>query len=243
MSEARKLSKWYGSLLAVDDVSFRVERGEILGFLGPNGAGKTTTMRMLAGFISSDSGSAHVCGFGVSDDPLNAKACIGYLPEGAPLYGDMTPASLLKFALMLRGLCRKERIERINAVISSVELHEVLHRPIDTLSKGFKRRVALAQAIAHDPDVLILDEPTDGLDPNQKYEVRALLRSLARDKAIIISTHALEEVEALCTRAVVIAQGRIRVDDTPANLRMIYQGATMEDIFRIITSEKGEVGK
>ena len=199
-------------------MSFSVDSGEVLGFLGPNGAGKSTTMKMLTGFLAPTSGSASICGHDVADAPIAAKACIGYLPEGAPSYGEMTPASFLGFVADLYGLDKTQRRARIAAVIEHLHLDSVLHQAIDTLSKGFKRRVGLAQAILHDPKVLILDEPTDGLDPNQKHEVRELIHSMAADKIIVISTHILEEVNAVCSRAVIIANGRIVADNTPAEL-------------------------
>lgn len=216
--EIDKLSKRFGALTAVDDVSFHVSRGEVLGFLGPNGAGKTTTMRMITGFLQPDQGRISVCGHDVLDDDIAAKAAIGYLPEGAPLYGDMTPLGLLHFVADVRQVDAGRVNERLDWVISRLGLEPVLEQSIDTLSKGFKRRVGLAQALFHDPEVLILDEPTDGLDPNQKHEVRMLINELARDKAIIISTHILEEVDAVCGRAVVINHGRIVADGTPGEL-------------------------
>src|SRR5881398_70543 len=218
MIKTEQLTKRYDSLTAVDDVSFHVGPGEVLGFLGPNGAGKTTTMRMLAGFVTPTSGRANICGHDVASEPLKAKAALGYLPEGAPLYGEMTVRRFLEFIADLRSLTGTRRSQRLGHVIEHLQLGGVLDQTIETLSKGFRRRVGLAQAIMHDPPVLILDEPTDGLDPNQKYEVRTLIRAMAADKAIIISTHILEEVDALCTRAVVIAQGRIVADDTPTGL-------------------------
>ncbi|GIX33224.1 MAG: ABC transporter ATP-binding protein [Lysobacterales bacterium] len=227
MIEVRALSKRYGDILAVDQVSFTVETGEVLGFLGPNGAGKSTTMKMIAGFLAPTSGSARVCGFDVEEQPLEAKRRLGYLPEGAPSYGEMTPLRFLKFIADVRGLSESEGRKRIAAVIEQLHLGAVLHQPIETLSKGFRRRVGLAQAILHDPPVLILDEPTDGLDPNQKHEVRELIRSMAKDKTIIVSTHILEEVHAVCTRAIIIAKGRLLADDAPARLeaRSRYHGA------------------
>ena len=195
MIDVRQLNKHYGALHAVRDLSFSVRPGEVLGFLGPNGAGKSTTMKMITGFITPTSGTALVCGHDVADDPVEAKRAIGYLPEGAPAYPDMTPASFLDFVAGIRGFDGAERRTRIDLAVQRTDLAGVLNQPIDTLSKGFKRRVGLAQALLHDPEVLILDEPTDGLDPNQKHEVRALIRNLARDKAIIISTHILEEDE------------------------------------------------
>ncbi len=218
MITTEHLTKRYDTITAVDDVTFRVAPGEVLGFLGPNGAGKTTTMRMLAGFIAPTAGRASICGHDVSEDPLAAKAALGYLPEGAPLYGEMTVRGFLDFIAALRGLEGERRESRLRHVIEHLQLGGVLGQSIDTLSKGFRRRVGLAQAIVHDPPVLILDEPTDGLDPNQKHEVRTLINDMARDKIIVISTHILEEVEALCTRAIIIARGRIVADDTPAQL-------------------------
>jgi len=218
MIETEQLTKRYGSLVAVDGLSFSVGQGEVLGFLGPNGAGKSTTMKMLAGFLTPTAGNARVCGFDVEADPVQAKSRIGYLPEGAPSYGEMTPQSFLEFIARVRGLSGEEKKRRTGEAIERLHLHGVLTQPIETLSKGFKRRVGLAQAIIHDPRVLILDEPTDGLDPNQKHEVRSLIREMASDKIIIISTHILEEVHACCGRAIIIAHGRILADDTPAAL-------------------------
>jgi ABC-2 type transport system ATP-binding protein len=212
------LTKRFGPLTAVDGVSFSVDRGEVLGFLGPNGSGKTTTMRMITGYLSPSAGSAVVCGYDVAAKPLAAQRRIGYLPEGAPLYGDMTTKAFLNFIAGARGMSGAEAASRIGAIVERVELGSVLHQPIDTLSKGFKRRVGLAQALVHDPEVLILDEPTDGLDPNQKHQVRDLIRDMGHDKAIIISTHILEEVDAVCTRAAVIAKGRVVFDGTPNEL-------------------------
>jgi len=217
--EIKNLSRRFGAIAAVDDVSFAVPRGEILGFLGPNGAGKTTTMRMIAGFLTPSSGAAIVCGADVEQDPIAVKRRLGYLPEGAPLYVDMTPLTFLKFVAAIRGLDGAERRKRIVDVVDRMQLRGVLHQRIETLSKGFRRRVALAQAILHDPEVLILDEPTDGLDPNQKHEVRELILAMAPTKAIVISTHILEEVDAICSRAIIIARGRIVADGTPAELR------------------------
>ncbi len=218
MIEIRNLVKRFGPLLAVDDVGFSVARGEVLGFLGPNGAGKSTTMKMITGFLTPTSGSIEVCGHAVAADPIAAKRRIGYLPEGAPAYPDMTPAAYLDFIAAVRGLSGADKTARIDYVVRRIGLDGVLEQSIDTLSKGYKRRVGLAQAILHDPEVLILDEPTDGLDPNQKHEVRALIQDMAADKAIVISTHILEEVDAVCSRAVIIAQGRIVADGTPAEL-------------------------
>jgi ABC-2 type transport system ATP-binding protein len=218
MIKTEHLSKRYESLTAVDDVSFEVNPGEVLGFLGPNGAGKTTTMRMLAGFISPTSGKASICGHDTETDSLAAKRSLGYLPEGAPLYGEMTVKSFLEFIADLRGLTGSVRRARLDYTIGRLQLTAVLEQTIETLSKGFRRRVGLAQALMQDPPVLILDEPTDGLDPNQKHEVRALINEMSREKIIVISTHLLEEVDAVCTRAIVIARGRIVADDTPQGL-------------------------
>jgi ABC-2 type transport system ATP-binding protein len=212
------LSKSFGSLKAVDSISFTLHHGEVLGFLGPNGAGKSTTMKMIAGFLSPSAGTAAVCGFDVIRDPLRAKAQMGYLPEGAPAYPDMTAAAFLDFIGAIRGFDGAERRKRIGLAVERANLQGVLHQPIDTLSKGYRRRVGLAQALLHDPKVLVLDEPTDGLDPNQKHEVRALIQAIAPEKAIIVSTHILEEVEAVCTRAIIIARGRVVADGTPAEL-------------------------
>ncbi len=217
--EADRLRKTFGPITAVDDISLSVRKGEVLGFLGPNGAGKSTTMKMLTGFLEADSGTASICGHDVSRDPQAAKACVGYLPEGAPAYGDMTPKAFLRFIADIRGLGIGRRENRISAAIDRTGLEGVLDQRIETLSKGFKRRVGLAQAILHDPPVLIMDEPTDGLDPNQKHLVRTLISEMAKDKAIIVSTHILEEVEAVCTRAVVIDRGRIVADGTAEDLQ------------------------
>lgn len=216
--EVRSLRKTFGAVLAVDDISFSVERGEVLGFLGPNGAGKSTTMKIITGFLQSTSGTAIVCGEDIRTNPIGAKLKIGYLPEGSPLYGDMTPEGFLDFVCRTRRMSRADRKRAIADVVKRLELEEVLHRRIETLSKGFRRRVGVAQAILHDPDVLILDEPTDGLDPNQKHQVRELIRSMGDTKAIIISTHILEEVDAVCDRAIIIDHGKIVSDGTPAQL-------------------------
>jgi ABC-2 type transport system ATP-binding protein len=218
MIKTERLSKRYDTLTAVDEVSFEVQPGEVLGFLGPNGAGKTTTMRMLAGFINPTSGTASICGHDVETDTLAAKRSIGYLPEGAPLYGEMSVRSFLEFIADLRSLTDSTRTQRLDYAIGRLQLATVLEQTIETLSKGFRRRVGLAQALLADPPVLILDEPTDGLDPNQKHEVRALINEMSRGKIIIISTHLLEEVDAVCTRAIIIARGRIVADDTPQGL-------------------------
>ncbi|HYB08596.1 MAG TPA: ABC transporter ATP-binding protein [Alphaproteobacteria bacterium] len=218
MIEVESLSKHFGPIKAVDNVSFTVRPGEVLGFLGPNGAGKSTTMRTIVGFLPPTSGRAKVCGFDVAEQPIEAKKRIGYLPEGAPLYADMTPASFLRFIAAARGFSGAEAKRRISVAADRTQIGSVFDRPIDTLSKGYKRRVGLAQALLHDPEVLILDEPTDGLDPNQKHEVRTLITEMAPRKTIVISTHILEEVAAVCTRAIVIAGGRVVADSTPGEL-------------------------
>ena len=218
MIAVRHLTRRFGPITAVDDVSFTVSRGEVLGFLGPNGAGKSTTMKMITGFLAPSSGTAVICGADIVDAPIAAKRRIGYLPEGAPAYPDMTPAGFLDFVARIRGFAGAEARRRIEIAVERTQLASVLHQPIETLSKGFKRRVGLAQALLHDPPVLVLDEPTDGLDPNQKHEVRRLITALAAQKAIIISTHLLDEVDAICSRAIVIAGGRVLADGTPAEL-------------------------
>ena len=218
MIEIDRLTKNYGHHTVVDDLSFRCEPGEVLGFLGPNGAGKSTTMKMITGFVAPSAGRVSVCGHDIESDALAAKRRLGYLPEGAPCYPEMTPGAFLNFVADLRELSGSKRSERLDDVIGKLHLKPVLNQTIDTLSKGFKRRVGLAQAILHDPDVLILDEPTDGLDPNQKHEVRELIRSMAEDKLIVISTHVLEEVDAVCSRAIIIAKGKILADDSPQQL-------------------------
>ena len=218
MIEASGLKKRYGRLLAVDGIGFRAEPGEVLGILGPNGAGKSTTMKLIAGFLSPTEGSARVCGHDVQAEPMAARRALGYLPEGAPSYADMDPRGLLRFIADLRGLRGEHRRQRLDFVISRLALEPVLAQPVETLSKGFRRRLGLALAIVHDPRALILDEPTDGLDPNQKHEVRGLITELSRERSLLLSTHILEEVEAVCTRAIIIARGRVLADDTPAGL-------------------------
>jgi ABC-2 type transport system ATP-binding protein len=227
MIETEQLTRRYGALTAVDSLSFRAEPGQVLGLLGPNGAGKTTVMRMIAGFLAPSSGTARVCGHDVLKEPLKAKRALGYLPEGAPSYGELTVREFLTFVIRMRGLQRDDGFRRFERVVGGLQLEGVLDQCIDTLSKGLRRRVGLAQAIVHNPQVLMLDEPTDGLDPNQKHTVRQLIDAMARDRTILISTHLLEEVHALCNRVVIIANGRLLADATPAELeaRSRYHGA------------------
>jgi ABC-2 type transport system ATP-binding protein len=236
MIEIKNLSKRYGALTAVDDISFNVGPGEVLGFLGPNGAGKSTTMKMITGFLTPTSGSISVCGHDVENDPLAAKAVMGYLPEGAPSYGEMTVRGFLEFIADVRGLGGDQRRARLDDVIGRLQLGSVLEQMIETLSKGFKRRVGLAQALLHDPQVLILDEPTDGLDPNQKHQVRTLINDMAKDKIIVISTHILEEVDAVCNRAIIIANGKLLADATPKELAKRAPSGRLDDVFREITT-------
>lgn len=218
MIEVKSLCKSYGAFKAVDDLSFSVEAGQVLGFLGPNGAGKSTTMKMLTGFLTPTSGIALINGIDVVEDSVAARKNIGYLPEGAPGYGEMTVRQFLGFVARARLIDKTAVTSSVERVINKLNLSEVKHQTIETLSKGFKRRVGLAQAIIHDPQILILDEPTDGLDPNQKREVRNLIRDMAKDKIIIISTHILEEVQAVCNRVMIIAHGKLLVDDTPQGM-------------------------
>jgi len=231
--EIERLTKRFGSFTAVDDISFDVDRGEVLGFLGPNGAGKSTTMKMLAGFVTPSAGTARICGHDVVDEPVAVKRRLGYLPEGAPTYPEMTVLGFLRFVARVRGYRGAEAEDRIARAMRLTTLEGVRLQPVETLSKGFKRRVGLAQALLHDPPALVLDEPTDGLDPNQKHEVRGLIRRMAPDKAIVISTHILEEVDAVCTRAIIIANGRIVADATPRELTA--GGRDLDDVFRELT--------
>ena len=225
--EAEGLAKSFGTLRAVDGITLNVARGEVLGFLGPNGAGKSTTMRLITGFLEPDAGRARIAGFDVQDSPREARKRLGYLPEGAPLYAEMTPRGLLGFVAEIRGLRGDALSRSVALAVERTGLGPVLEQTIETLSKGYKRRVGIAQAILNDPEVLIMDEPTDGLDPNQKHHVRQLIMEMAKEKAIIVSTHILEEVEAVCTRAVVINRGRIVADGTAEDLmrRVPYHGA------------------
>ena len=217
--EAKNLKKSFGDFVAVDNINLTVERGEVVGFLGPNGAGKSTTMKMLTGFLEPDGGEIFIEGIDLKTKPLEAKKSIGYLPEGAPSYSDMEVSEFLSFVGKMRGLNNNGSLNtRLSDMAEQINLKEVWHKPIETLSKGFKRRVGIAQALIHDPDILILDEPTDGLDPNQKYEMRDLIKKISTNKAIVISTHILEEVEAVCSRTVIIANGQLLANETPDNL-------------------------
>ncbi|MDX2202075.1 MAG: ABC transporter ATP-binding protein [Hyphomicrobiaceae bacterium] len=216
--EAQGLKKRFGSIAAVDGISLTVRKGEVLGFLGPNGAGKSTTMKMITGFLEPDAGGVRIAGIDMFETPKAAKRKLGYLPEGAPAYGEMTAGDFLGFIAEIRGFDAGEAARRVGAAVEKAELAGVLGQRIETLSKGFKRRVAMAQAILHDPQVLVMDEPTDGLDPNQKHHVRQLIADMAADKAIIVSTHILEEVEAVCSRAIIINKGRIVADGTAEEL-------------------------
>src|SRR5437867_5808988 len=235
MIRVQNLSKSFGPKLAVNGVSFTVERGEVLGFLGPNGAGKSTTMRMITGFIPPSAGTVRIGEFDMIEHPIQAKRLIGYLPENAPAYTDMTVYGFLNFAAELRGLSGDAKKKAIHRVVEMCFLDSVLYQSVDTLSKGYRHRTCFAQSILHDPDVLVLDEPTDGLDPNQKHEVRGLIKRMGQKKAIVFSTHTLEEVEAACTRAIIIDRGRIVANGTPSELRARAATGKLEDFFRSIT--------
>jgi len=219
---ATNLKKSFDEFIAVDNIDLKVDRGEVVGFLGPNGAGKSTTMKMLTGFLEPDDGEIFINGINLKSNPLKAKEYIGYLPEGAPSYSDMIVSDFLSFIGKMRGLSNKILSNRLDEMADQINLKEMWNRPVETLSKGFKRRVGIAQALIHDPDILILDEPTDGLDPNQKHEMRNLIREISKNKAIVISTHILEEVEAVCSRAIIIANGTLLANDTPQNLENKY---------------------
>ncbi len=240
MIEVNSLSKHFGSKTVVNNLSFAVKKGEVLGFLGPNGAGKSTTMRMVTGFITPSKGDVKICGTSMIDHPKEAKSHIGYLPEAAPLYDDMTVLDFLKFCASMRKLHGRVGREAITGVIDTCFLGNVAHQSIHTLSKGYRHRTCLAQALLHDPDVLILDEPTDGLDPNQKHEVRQLIKRLGENKAILFSTHILEEVDAACSRALIIDQGRIVADGTPEDLREQSGTQSLHDLFRSLTTKETE---
>jgi len=238
--DAMGLKKSFDGNVAVDNVSLRIPEGEVLGFLGPNGAGKTTTMRMITGFLEPDAGEVSICDVMMSERPTLAKANIGYLPEGAPLYGEMTPLQLLHFCGNARGMAHDILEERVHDVVTQLGLESVLRQPIDTLSKGFKRRVGLSQALLHDPKVLVLDEPTDGLDPLQKQDVRALIRDMSATKAILISTHILDEVEAVCDRAIIIDQGHIIADGNPKDIKKLGRTRSFEKAFLKLIAKAGD---
>ena len=230
------LTKRFGPNTAVNNISFSADIGDVVGFLGPNGSGKSTTMKMIAGFLAPTAGTGVVCGHDVCMSPLRVKQSIGYLPEGAPAYPDMTPTGFLRFVAGIRGLDGSRRRKRVDEIIDMTRIREVAAQPIDTLSKGYKRRVGLAQSLLHDPPVLILDEPTDGLDPNQKHVVRDLIRTMAAEKCIVISTHILEEVDAVCTRTIVIANGRLLADSSPDGLRDESASRDLDEAFRKVTA-------
>ncbi len=230
------LCKKFDDFPAVKNVSFQVEKGQVLGLLGPNGAGKSTTMRMLTGFISPTSGDVHICGDSILTEKEKAQAHIGYVPENAPLYDEMDVTAFLEFIYDLRGLDLNQRLTRVQEILKLCALQEVEFQKIETLSKGYKRRVSLAQALIHDPRVLILDEPTDGLDPNQKHEIRKVIKNLAKEKTIVISTHILEEVDAVCDRAIIMSHGVICFDGTPATLKAQSPTGKLDDVFRKITA-------
>ncbi|HON48310.1 MAG: ABC transporter ATP-binding protein [Kiritimatiellae bacterium] len=235
MLTVSNLRKDFGSLQAVKDVSFTVEKGEVLGFLGPNGAGKSTTMRMITGFIPPTSGTATICGHDIITAPVAAKRCMGYLPENAPSYHTMTVTDFLTFIAKVRGYMGKELRDKVENAIVKSRLESVRNQTIETLSKGYRQRTCFAQAILHDPQVLIMDEPTDGLDPNQKFVVRQMIKEMAADKAIIISTHILEEVDAVCTRAIIISDGRVVANGTPDELRAKDPQGRLDVVFRNLT--------
>jgi ABC-2 type transport system ATP-binding protein len=241
MLEIENLTKRFGAFTAVASLSLTVKKGEVLGFLGPNGAGKTTTMKMVTGFLTPDGGTARICGHDILTDTIAAQEKLGYLPEGAPGYGEMTPREFLAFISRVRGLSGDKARAAEDLAIERTGLRPLLDRPIENLSKGFRRRVGLAQAILHDPAVLVMDEPTDGLDPNQKHAVRDLIRQIAAEKTIVISTHLLEEVEAICTRAVIIDRGMLVADGTPAELASRTGTGKLDDVFRGLTAREESV--
>ena len=240
MLNVENLQKRFGKLEAVKGISFTVSKGEVPGFLGPNGAGKSTTMRMITGFLPPTAGTASICGHDIVKEPVEAKKCLGYLPEAAPSYRAMTVEDYLKFIAEIRGYHGADAREHVEAAIEKARLQPVVHKTIETLSKGYRQRACFAQAILHDPPVLIMDEPTDGLDPNQKFTVREMIRDMAAEKAIVISTHILEEVDAVCTRAIVIADGEIRADGTPAELKAMDPSGRLDVVFRNLTMKKEE---
>jgi len=237
MISVRELRRNFGPIVAVDGVSFNVEKGQVLGFLGPNGAGKSTVMRILAGFLAPDGGTATICGYDILKNPIKVRWSLGYLAENVPAYDEMTVGGFLNFVCDARQIFGKKRRQSLDRIVPMCSIESVYHQTIETLSKGYKRRVGLAQALIHDPQVLILDEPTGGLDPNQKHEVRGLINKMAKDKCIIVSTHILEEVEAVCSRMIIISKGRILVDSTPEKLKAEHQ-CSLDEVFRKITKSK-----
>ena len=238
MLKVENLKKRFGDFEAVKGISFNVAKGEVLGFLGPNGAGKSTTMRMITGFIPPTSGTAVICGHDILKDPIGAKSALGYLPEAAPSYRAMTVEDFLTFIAKARGFSGAAVKARVAAVIEKARLANVAKQTIDTLSKGYRQRTCFAQAILHDPQVLVMDEPTDGLDPNQKFVVREMIKEMAKEKAIIISTHILEEVDAVCTRAIIIARGEVKADGTPEKLRALDPSGKLDVVFRNLTMKE-----
>ena len=235
MIKVENLMKSFGAKRAVDDISFTVERGEVLGFIGPNGAGKSTTMRIITGFYPPTAGRVTIGGFDIVENPIEAKRLMGYLPENAPAYADMTVHGFLNFAAEIRGINGDARKKAVHRAVETCSLSGVLYQTIDTLSKGFKHRTCLAQSIVHDPDILILDEPTDGLDPNQKHEARELIKRMGATKVIIFSTHILEEVEQACTRVIIIDRGKLVASGTPQELKSRSKQGRLDDVFRSIT--------
>ncbi|OGV58155.1 MAG: multidrug ABC transporter ATP-binding protein [Lentisphaerae bacterium RIFOXYA12_FULL_48_11] len=238
MLEVKNVCKNFGDIQAVRGVSFEVKKGEVLGFLGPNGAGKTTTMRMITGFLPPTSGTATICGYDITTNPVEAKKQIGYLPENAPAYDSMTVSDFLGFIAEIRGFSGQEKKDRIDATLQKCRLDKVRNQTFGTLSKGYRQRTCFAQAILHNPPVLIMDEPTDGLDPNQKHVVRQMIKEMASEKVIIVSTHILEEVESVCTRAIIISNGTIVANGTPDDLKKKSSTGRLDDVFRMLTLDK-----
>ena len=234
MIKVENLCRNFGEIKAVKNISFNIEKGDILGFIGPNGAGKSTTMRMITGYLTPSSGSVEIAGKLLADNESACKENIGYLPESAPMYGDMTVLNFLKFCCEIRGVSGSARKKAVEKVLDDCFLHSVKHQLINTLSKGYRQRTCFAQSILHDPPILILDEPTDGLDPNQKYEIRKIIRNFGKDKAIILSTHILEEVESLCTRVILIAQGEKKADESLEEFKA--RGESLAETFRQLTT-------
>jgi len=237
MIEVKELRRSFGPIVAVDGISFEVEKGQVLGLLGPNGAGKTTAMRMLACFLTPDSGTATVCGYDILKNPVEVRRSLGYLAENSPAYNEMTVGAFLNFVCDARQIKGNDRKKALDRIVPMCSIDSVYHQSIETLSKGYLRRLGLAQALIHEPQVLILDEPTDGLDPNQKYEVRQLINKMSKEKCIIVSTHILEEVEAVCSRTIIISKGKILVDSTPQQLKEQYN-CSLDEVFRKITKAK-----